>query len=95
MDLAIGVLLNDSRVGQVNQAPALDLSQRLERLRDDVRPGTSALLLMVSNVKPHAIPTIREAMQPFRGTVYETTLSPEAQRTLHEVVEGWQNMPTP
>ena len=67
----------------------------LERLRDDLRPGTSALLLMVSNVKPHAIPTIREAMQPYHGTVYETTLSPEAQRTLHEVVEGWQGTPTP
>jgi uncharacterized membrane protein len=66
----------------------------LERLRDDVRPGTSALLLMVSDVKPRGVPAIREAMQPFRGTVYETKLSPEAQRTLHEVVEGWQNAPT-
>ena len=65
----------------------------LERLRDDVRPGTSALLLMVSNVKPHAIPAIREAMRPYCGTVYETPLSPEAQRTLHEVVEGWQGTP--
>jgi uncharacterized membrane protein len=67
----------------------------LESLQRDLRPGTSALLLMVSNVKPHAIPTVREAMRPYHGTVYETTLSPEAQRNLHEVVEAWQNTPTP
>jgi len=66
----------------------------LERLREDLRPGTSALLLMVSNVKPHALPTIREAMRPYRGTVYETELPPDAQRILHEVFEAWQTTPT-
>jgi uncharacterized membrane protein len=66
----------------------------LESLRDDLRPGTSALLLMVDKVKPDAIPEIRQAMQPFHGTVYETTLSPEAQRNLREVVEGWRDAPT-
>jgi len=66
----------------------------LERLRDDLRPGTSALLLMVAEVKPRAIPELREAMWPLHGTVYETTLSPEAQKTLHEVVEGPRDAPT-
>lgn len=66
----------------------------MERLRDELRPETSALLLMVDRVKPDAIPEVREAMQPLHGTVYETTLSAEAERTLHEVVEGWQEQPT-
>jgi uncharacterized membrane protein len=66
----------------------------MERLQHELRPGTSALLLMVDRVKPDAVPEIRAAMQPLHGSVYETTLSPEAQRTLHEVVEGWRDAPT-
>jgi len=68
--------------------------QFMESLRDDLRPGTSALLLMVDKVKPDAIPELRDAMQPLHGTVYETPLSPEAQRTLHEIVEGAPDAPT-
>jgi uncharacterized membrane protein len=67
----------------------------LESLRNDLRPETSALLLMVDKVKPEAIPELREAMQPFHGTVYETTLPPDAQRVLHDVVEGTGAAPTP
>jgi uncharacterized membrane protein len=66
----------------------------IESLRDDLHPGTSALLLMVDKVKPEAIPEIGEAMQPLHGTVYESTLSPEAERTLREVVEGIPQAPT-
>src|SRR4051794_26569712 len=65
----------------------------MESLRDDLRPGTSALLLMVDKVKPEAIPEIRDAMQPLHGTVYETTLTDEAERTLREVVEGAPSAP--
>jgi uncharacterized membrane protein len=60
----------------------------LDRLRNDLRPGTSALLLLVADVKPHAIPEISEAMRPFRGTVYSTTLSREVERFLRDVVDG-------
>jgi uncharacterized membrane protein len=67
----------------------------LEHLRNDLRPETSALLLMVDKVKPEAIPELREAMQPLHGTVYETTLTPDEQRVLHEVVEGTGAAPTP
>ena len=67
----------------------------LESLCDDLRPDTSALLLMVADVKPEAIPEIREAMQPLHGTVYETTLSPEDERLLRDVVEGPRDTPTP
>jgi uncharacterized membrane protein len=66
----------------------------LARLRNDLRPGTSALLLMVAEVKPRAIPEIREAMRPLHGAVYDTTLSPEAQQVLHDVVEGSRDAPT-
>jgi uncharacterized membrane protein len=59
----------------------------LELLRNDLRPGTAALLVMVANMKPHAIPEIHEAMRPFHGAVYETTVSPHVQRMLCDVVE--------
>jgi uncharacterized membrane protein len=66
-----------------------DIDQEfLDLLRNDLRPGTSALLLMVNNVKPHAIPEIYAAIRPFRGTVYWTALSYEAQRFLRDAVEG-------
>lgn len=66
----------------------------LESLRNDLRPGTSALLLMVAEVKSRGIPEIREAMQPFHGKVYETSLPPEVQQALHDVVEGQGDTPT-
>jgi uncharacterized membrane protein len=60
----------------------------VESLRADLRPGTSALLLMVDKVKPDAIPELRDSMRPLHGTVYETNLSPEAERNLRDIVEG-------
>jgi uncharacterized membrane protein len=67
----------------------------MESLRGELRPGTSALLLMVDKVKPDAVPELRDAMQPLHGTVYETPLSPEQLRTLREIVEGAPGAPTP
>jgi uncharacterized membrane protein len=67
--------------------------QFMERLRDDLKPGTSALLVMVASVKPYAIPEIRDAMRPFHGTLYETHLSPEAERILREVTEDQRDAP--
>ena len=67
----------------------------VERLRNDLRPGTSALLVMVASVKTDAIPELRAAMRPYHGTVYQTTLSAEAERTLRDVVEEPPDVPTP
>ena len=66
----------------------------LDLLRNDLRPGTSALLLMMNNVKPRAIPEIYKAIRPFRGTVYWTTLSYEAQRFLRDAVDGPRDVST-
>jgi uncharacterized membrane protein len=66
----------------------------MDRLRDDLRPGTSALLVMVADVKPYAVSEIREAMQPFHGTLYETALSPEVERTLRDVTKEQRDAPT-
>jgi uncharacterized membrane protein len=68
--------------------------QFMERLRDELKPGTSALLLMVADVKPHAIPEIREAMRSLDGTLYETALSPEAERSLREVTRDQRDAPS-
>jgi hypothetical protein len=66
----------------------------VDLVRNDSRPGASALLVMAENVRPHAIPEIHEAMRPFHGAVSETTLSPEALRILRDVVEGPRGVPT-
>ena len=60
----------------------------MESLQNALRPATSALLLMVDKVKPEAVPDVRQAMQPLHGTVYETTLPPDAEQRLREIVEG-------
>jgi uncharacterized membrane protein len=63
-------------------------------LRNDLRPGTSALLLMVDKVQPSAIPEIRAEMQSLHGSVYDTALPPDAEQTAHDVVEGPRDAPT-
>lgn len=60
----------------------------LALLGDDVRHGTSVLLVTVADMKPRAVPEIHEAMRPIHCTVYETTLSPEPWPRLRYVAAG-------
>jgi uncharacterized membrane protein len=57
----------------------------LALLRADLRHGTSALLVMVADITSCAVLEIHQAMRPFHGTVYETTLLPEPWQIPREV----------
>lgn len=46
-------------------------------------PGTSALFVIVRQANPAAV---RGALQPFKGEVYQTTLSSEAEESLRDVL---------
>ena len=60
-------------------------NQFKEQVRDMLKPGTSALFLMLEKVTPDkAI----EAMSKYRGTVLKTSLSKEDERALQEELHG-------
>jgi uncharacterized membrane protein len=54
-----------------------------EQVRDMIKPGTSALFLMVEKVTPD-----KEAMSKYGGTVLKTSLSKEGERELQEALHG-------
>ena len=56
-----------------------------DQVRDMLKPGTSALLLILEKVTPdNAI----EAMSKYGGTVLKTSLSKEDERELQEALHG-------
>ena len=58
-----------------------------EQVRDMLKPGTSALFLMLEKVTPDkAI----EAMSQYGGTVLKTSLSKDDERALQEELHGGQ-----
>jgi len=56
-----------------------------EQVRDMLRPGTSALFLMLEKVTPDKAV---EAMSKYGGTVLKTSLSKEDERELQEALHG-------
>jgi uncharacterized membrane protein len=56
-----------------------------EQVRDMVKPGTSALFLVVEKVTPDKAV---EAMSEFGGTVLKTSLSKDAEKELQEALHG-------
>ena len=60
-------------------------SDFVRRVREMVRPGTSALFLLASTA---SIDEIVTALEEFGGTVLETEISPEAERTLLRALDG-------
>jgi uncharacterized membrane protein len=56
-----------------------------EQVRDMVKPGTSALFLMLEKVTPDKAV---EAMSKYGGTVLKTSLSKEDERELQEALHG-------
>ena len=56
-----------------------------EQVRDMIRPGTSALFLMVEKVTPDKAV---EALSRFGGTVLKSSLSKEGERELQEALHG-------
>jgi uncharacterized membrane protein len=56
-----------------------------QRAQDMVRPGTSALLVIVRKVTPDKF---LEALKPYGGTVLQTSLSHEAEQELMKALHG-------
>ena len=56
-----------------------------DQVRDMIKPGTSALFLMVEKVTPDKAV---EAMSKFGGTVLKTSLSKEGEQELQEALSG-------
>ena len=59
-----------------------------EQVRDMVKPGTSALFLVVEKVTPDKAV---EAMSQYGGTVLKTSLSKDAEKELQEALHGGES----
>jgi uncharacterized membrane protein len=59
-----------------------------DQVRDMVKPGTSALFLMLEKVTPDKAV---EAMSKYGGTVLKTSLSKEDEKELQEALHGGQS----
>ncbi len=62
-----------------------------DQVRDMLKPGTSALFLMVEKVTPDKAV---EALSKFGGTVLKTSLSKDAEKELQESLHGGGSEPT-
>jgi uncharacterized membrane protein len=57
----------------------------IDKVRDLVKPGTSAVFLIIREATPDKV---LAAIQPFGGTVLQTSLSGETERRLQEALHG-------
>jgi uncharacterized membrane protein len=62
-----------------------------DQVRDMLKPGTSALFLMVEKVTPDKAV---EALSKFGGTVLKTSLSKDAEKELQDSLHGGGSEPT-
>ena len=71
--------LGGALVGKL-AAPGID-NNFVEDVTKDLKPGTSAIFFIVRDANPeYAIASLR----PYKGNIYQTTLSPEAEEALRE-----------
>lgn len=71
--------LGGALVGKL-AAPGVD-NKFVEDVTKDLKPGTSAIFFIVRDANPdYAIASLR----PYKGNIYQTTLSPEAEEALRE-----------
>ncbi len=80
--LAIGAGLG-ALMGKITKSGIDNAFQ--EQVRDMLKPGTSALFLMVEKVTPDKAV---EALSKFGGTVLKTSLSKDAEKELQESLHG-------
>jgi uncharacterized membrane protein len=62
----------------------------LERVRGAVKPGTSALFMVIQKVTPDKV---IEALKPYGGEVLRTSLSEDAEQRLREAMQGEEKVP--
>lgn len=58
--------------------------QFVQNVTETLKPGTSALFLMVEKADPDAVFT---ALRPFKGTLYQTTLPAEKVEALRQALK--------
>jgi uncharacterized membrane protein len=56
----------------------------VKQLKEELEPGSSALFLLVRDAHTNAA---MAALRPYKGTVYHTTLGPEAEEELQRVLK--------
>jgi uncharacterized membrane protein len=59
--------------------------QFIEKVRDQVKPGTSALFMVLHDATPDKF---MAAIEPFGGTVLQTSLSDEDEKKFQEALHG-------
>lgn len=57
----------------------------LDRVRDSIKPGTSALFMVIEKVTPDKV---IEALKPYGGTVLRTSLPEDAEKRLKDAMES-------
>jgi uncharacterized membrane protein len=82
--LIIGTL-GGAAVGKLSD---LGVDQKfVKEIEAALQPGTSAIFLIVRQADPNAVVA---ALKPYKGTVYQSTLSSEAEETLRRVLSERQ-----
>lgn len=59
----------------------------IERVTEALKPGTSALFVLVHEANPEAV---LAALRPYRGTVLDSDLSPEAETALKQALSEFE-----
>jgi uncharacterized membrane protein len=59
-------------------------SKFVKQVGEDLTPGTSALFIIVRDANPNAA---LAALKPYKGSVYHTSLPPEAEEELRRMLK--------
>jgi len=86
-----GIALGAAGGGLVAKFMDLGIDKQFVKdVTDSLQPNTSALLVVV-NQSNHA--AVRGALGPYKGTIYQTSLDPEAETTLREALSSRSDRP--
>jgi uncharacterized membrane protein len=83
-----GLIIGTLGGAAVGKLADLGVDQKfVKEIEAALQPSTSAIFLIVRQADPNAA---MAALKPFKGTVYQTTLSTEAEETLRRVLSERQ-----